>query len=395
MSPGYSEMVNPFKFSGIPQIVFGPGSLAELPSVIEKFGRSALIITGASSFAKKGQALLAKLESEGLTIHMSGIEGEPCPRNVDEITEKYFNKNINVIVAIGGGSAIDTGKAVSAMILSVEKVKDYLEGVGNKVHTGSKLPFIAVPTTSGTGSEATNNAVISEIGEKGFKKSLRHANFVPDYAIVDPELTLSCNPEITAASGMDAFSQLLESYLSVKASLFTDSLAVEALKCVSICLSEVYKDGHDLKARTGMAYAAMISGIALSNAGLGLVHGFASALGGFINIPHGIVCGTLMGAVNRRNVEMLCDADSSNVAFSKYVSAGKIFVRDNNKSDEYYARTFIDLIDELIATMKLPRLGKFGLEAGQIDKIIDSTSLKDNPVSLDKSDMRNILLSRI
>ncbi len=388
-------MVNPFKFSGIPQIEFGPGSIAELPSVIKKFGRSALIITGASSFAKKGQTLMAKLESEGLTVYRSGTEGEPSPGNIDAITEKYFNKDINVIVAIGGGSAIDTGKAVSAMILSGEKVKDYLEGVGNKIHKGSKLPFIAVPTTSGTGSEATNNAVISEIGERGFKKSLRHTNFVPDYAIVDPELTLSCNPEITAASGMDAFSQLLESYLSVKASLFTDSLAVEALKCISICLSSVYKDGHDLKARTGMAYAAMISGIALSNAGLGLVHGFASALGGFINIPHGIVCGTLMGAVNRRNVEMLCDGDSSNVAFTKYVSAGKIFVRDNNKSDEYYARTFIDHIDELIAIMKLPRLGKYGLESGQIDKIIDSTSLKDNPVSLDKSDMRNILLSRI
>jgi alcohol dehydrogenase class IV len=388
-------MVNPFKFSGIPQIEFGPGSIAELPSVIKKFGRSALIITGASSFAKKGQTLMAKLESEGLTVYRSGTEGEPSPGNIDAITEKYFNKDINVIVAIGGGSAIDTGKAVSAMILSGEKVKDYLEGVGNKIHKGSKLPFIAVPTTSGTGSEATNNAVISEIGERGFKKSLRHTNFVPDYAIVDPELTLSCNPEITAASGMDAFSQLLESYLSVKASLFTDSLAVEALKCISICLSSVYKDGNDLKARTGMAYAAMISGIALSNAGLGLVHGFASALGGFINIPHGIVCGTLMGAVNRRNVEMLCDGDSSNVAFAKYVSAGKIFVRDNNKSDEYYARTFIDHIDELIAIMKLPRLGKYGLESGQIDKIIDSTSLKDNPVSLDKSDMRNILLSRI
>jgi len=388
-------MVNPFKFSGIPQIEFGPGSIAELPSVIKKFGRSALIITGASSFAKKGQTLMAKLESEGLTVYRSGTEGEPSPGNIDAITEKYFNKDINVIVAIGGGSAIDTGKAVSAMILSGEKVKDYLEGVGNKIHKGSKSPFIAVPTTSGTGSEATNNAVISEIGERGFKKSLRHTNFVPDYAIVDPELTLSCNPEITAASGMDAFSQLLESYLSVKASLFTDSLAVEALKCISICLSRVYKDGHDLKARTGMAYAAMISGIALSNAGLGLVHGFASALGGFINIPHGIVCGTLMGAVNRRNVEMLCDGDSSNVAFTKYVSAGKIFVRDNNKSDEYYARTFIDHIDELIAIMKLPRLGKYGLESGQIDKIIDSTSLKDNPVSLDKSDMRNILLSRI
>ena len=390
-------MVSSFEFSGVPQIVFGPGSIVKLPSVIKKYGRSVLIITGASSFdsSVKGKALLTALESENLLIHRARIEKEPSPDNIDEITEKFFNKDINVIAAIGGGSAMDTGKAVSAMILSGEKVKDYLEGIGSKIHTGLKLPFIAIPTTSGTGSEATNNAVISEIGEKGFKRSLRHDNFVPDYAIVDPELILKCNPEITAASGMDAFSQLLESYLSVEASLFTDSLAVEALRCISICLPEVFNNGSDLKARTGMAYAAMISGITLSNAGLGLVHGFASALGGYMDIPHGIVCGTLMGAVNRRNVEMLCDYDNGNIAFRKYVTAGKIFISDNNRSAEYYAKKFVDYIDELIVTMNLPRLGKYGLKAGQIDKITGATRLKNNPVLLDKADLQNILLSRI
>jgi len=390
-------MVESFKFSRVPQIIFGPGTIAELPSIIKSFGSSVLIITGAKSFESgdKGKKLLNGLESENLIIHRAMIQKEPSPADVDKITQRYFNKNINVVVAIGGGSVLDTGKAVSAMILLAEGVKDYLEGVGSKVHTGIKLPFIAVPTTSGTGSETTNNAVISEIGEKGFKRSLRHTNFTPDYAIIDPELILKCDAEITAASGMDAFSQLLESYISDKASLFTDSLAVEGLRCISMYLLKAYKDGNDLEARTGMAYAAMVSGITLSNAGLGVVHGFASTLGGYIKIPHGIVCGTLMGIANRRNVEVLCYEGNNNITLDKYATIGKMFIKDTDKSNEYYARALVDHIEELITILKLPRLGYYGIKAEQADKIVDSTSLKNNPVLLARADLLNILLTRI
>lgn len=390
-------MVDPFKFSKVPQIIFGPGTIAELPSIIKNAGSSVLVITGAKSFeeSNKGKGLLTGLESENLAVHRARIQKEPSPADVDEITEKYFDKNINAVVAIGGGSVLDTGKAVSAMILSGERVKDYLEGVGNKEHSGIKLPFIAIPTTSGTGSETTNNAVISEVGEKGFKKSLRHTNFVPDYAIVDPELTLRCNADITAASGMDAFSQLLESYLSDKASIFTDSLAIEGLRCISMYLLRVYNDGNDLEARTGMAYAAMVSGITLSNAGLGVVHGFASSLGGYTKIPHGIVCGTLMGIANRKNVEILCTKDNSNIALNKYATAGKMFIKDTGKSDKYYAKVFVDYIEKLITVLKLPGLGNFGVRTEQVDKIVDSTSLKNNPVLLTREDLLDILLSRI
>jgi alcohol dehydrogenase class IV len=390
-------MVNQFRFSGTPRIIFGPGSLGELPAVIKTYGSPVLLITGASSFdaGEKGQAFFKNLEKEKLTIFRSRIEDEPSPSAIDALTEKYYGKNIRIVVAIGGGSAMDAGKAVAAMLINGGMVRDYLEGIGNIKPSGLKVPFIAVPTTSGTGSEGTNNAVISETGKDGFKKSLRHASYVPDYAIVDPELTLSCSPGITAASGMDAFSQLLESYLSVRASVFTDSLAADGLRCISTCLLEAYKNGDSLSARTGMSYAAMVSGITLSNAGLGLVHGFASVMGGFFEIPHGIVCGTLMGAVNRRNFEKLCAADKRNAAFAKYVNAGKIFINGSGKSDKYYAGKFIDHIDELTEAMKLPRLGKFGITARHIDKIVDSASLKDNPVVLDREDMRKILLSRI
>ncbi|UCH13735.1 MAG: iron-containing alcohol dehydrogenase [Bacteroidales bacterium] len=390
-------MVESFKSGKVPQIIFGKGTIAELPSIIKKAGRSVLVITGAKSFedSSKGKSLLAELESENLAVYRARVLKEPSPADVDKITDKYFNKNISIVVAIGGGSVLDTGKAVSAMILSGEKVKDYLEGVGNKIHSGIKLPFVAIPTTSGTGSETTNNAVISEVGQKGFKKSLRHANFVPDYAIVDPELTLKCNAAITAASGMDAFSQLLESYLSDKASIFTDSLAIEGLRCISMYLLRAYEDGNDIEARTGMAYAAMVSGITLSNAGLGVIHGFASSLGGYTQIPHGIACGTLMGIANRKNVEILCKKDNRNNALKKYATVGKLFINDTGKSDEYYARAFIYHIEKLVKILKIPGLGNFGVRADQVDKIVDKTGLKNNPVLLSREDLSDILLSRI
>lgn len=390
-------MVESFNFSRVPQIIFGAGKLKKLPLVIKSYGSTALIITGARSFESgvKGKELLSGLKNENLIIHRARIQNEPSPADVDKITRSYHNKNINVVVAIGGGSVMDTGKAVSAMILSGEGVKDYLEGVGTKLHSGIKLPFVAIPTTSGTGSETTNNAVISEIGDKGFKKSLRHNNFIPDYTIIDPELTLSCDPEITAASGMDAFSQLLESYLSDKANIITDSLAVEGLRCVSMYLLKAYKDGHDIEARAGMAYAAMVSGITLSNAGLGIVHGFASVLGAYSEIPHGIVCGTLMGTANRKNVEVLCKEGINNNTLNKYATAGKMFTEYTGKSNEYYARALTDHIEKLIITMKLPRLGYYGIKSEQADRIVDSTSLKNNPVSLSRADLMNIILSRI
>lgn len=389
--------MNSFTLSRIPQILFGPGTREELPAIIKKFGHTVLIITGASSFKSSdlGKKLLSKLENEKLEIYRVRIIKEPSPSDVDEIVQEYFHKNIDIVVAVGGGSTLDTGKAVSAMLPSGENLKDYLEGVGTKVHSGVKLPFIAMPTTSGTGSEATNNAVISEVGERGFKKSLRHNNFVPDYAIVDPQLTLSCPPEITAASGMDAFSQLLESYLSDRTSLFTDSLAIEGLRCIITSLLKACVDGKNLKARTDMAYAAMISGITLSNSGLGVVHGFASALGGYYDIPHGILCGTLMGIANRINVEVLVENGDNPVALGKYASVGKIFTDVTGRDDRYYAGVLVDYIEGLIKTLKLPRLGAFGIKTEQIDKLINATSIKNNPVLLDKEDLRDIILARI
>ena len=227
------------------------------------------------------------------------------PGLIDSVVRESSDKKYDLVVAIGGGSVIDAGKAISAMMYKTDSLTDFLEVVGHKEHPGTKLPFIAVPTTSGTGSEATKNSVISEVGKEGFKRSLRHDNIVPDIALVDPELTLSCSPEITAASGMDCFTQLTEAYISDKSNQYTDALAIEGLRSVKASLVKSYIDGGDIEARTGMSFAALTSGICLANAGLGVVHGFASSVGGMYNIPHGLVCGTLMAVSNKINVREL------------------------------------------------------------------------------------------
>ena len=248
---------------------------------------------------------------------------------------------------------------------------------------GPKLPFIAVPTTSGTGSEATKNAVISKIGKGGFKRSLRHDNFVPDIALVDPELTLNCPEDITAASGMDCFTQLTEAYLSDKSNEYTDALAIEGLKAIKTSLIRSYTNGEDIEARTGMSFAALTSGICLANAGLGVVHGFASSIGGMYNIPHGLICGTLMASSNEINVRELRKKATNPAALKKYALLGELFLDEKGKTDDYYIDGFIQYLYILANDLHLTKvLKKYGLKEKDVGIICSETEIKNNPVKL-------------
>jgi alcohol dehydrogenase class IV len=395
-------MIPPFNFARIPKIIFGIKKLNELYKITSRYGKTVLLVTGKHSLKKSGKwnDIISGFENETLNYLHYTITGEPSPALIDNAVAQFRNESIDVIVSIGGGSVIDTGKAISAMLTKEDSIKNYLEGVGNKIHDGRKIPFIAVPTTSGTGSEATKNAVISEIGPNGFKKSLRHDNFIPEVAIIDPGLMISCPPSISAACGMDAFTQLIEAYVSPQGNPMTDALGINAMKCVSQNLLSACSEGAlDINIRTPIAYASLISGITLANAGLGIIHGLASAIGGLFEIPHGVVCGTLLAAATKMNIKKLKDlGPKGKGGLKKYKDIGALLLNQTPSKKPKLEESCSILINTLEAwtkELKIERLNKYGILAKDVKKILNKTGLKNNPVKLSKNEVKQILLSRL
>jgi alcohol dehydrogenase class IV len=386
-------MIEPFQLARIPKINFKCGVISDLPKIARAYGKKIILVTGKSSFINSdyGRKLIDEFKKSGIYYSHITISGEPSPEVVDKAVNDLRNEEFNLVVGIGGGSVLDAGKAISAMMYKKESLLEFLEEVGDKEHPGSKIPYIAVPTTSGTGSEATKNAVISRTGVNGFKRSLRHDNLVPDIALIDPELTLNCPSEITAASGMDCFTQLTEAYLSIKSNKITDAIALEGIKAIKTSLVRSFKDGSNIEARTGMSLAALTSGICLANAGLGAVHGFATSIGGRYNIPHGIVCGTLMASANDLNVRILRKTNPASIAFQKYILLGKLFSDETGKSDDYYIDGFIQFLQNLTHELQLKGLKTYGLEENEIRNICAVTEMKNNPVKLSVDDLVEIV----
>lgn len=387
------KTIGPFDFTPPPQLHFGCGKISVLPAIAKGYGSRVLLITGKRSFdfSLYSNDLLEGLGAKRITIVRQPIDAEPSPAVIDAAVIAHASFDPDVVVAIGGGSVLDAAKAVAAMLPVKGSVKDYLEGVGTRVHPGVKVKLIAVPTTSGTGSEATKNAVLSETGEKGYKRSLRHNNFVPDAAILDPVLTLGCPPAITAATGMDAFTQLLESYLSTAANPITDALAQEGLRRVATSLPQAFHEGANPEPRTDMAMASYLSGITLANAGLGLVHGFASSIGGYFSIPHGVICSSLMSAANKVTVRKLRQEKMNEHALTKYATIGKMFSNEEKRSDEYYTDYLLEVIEMWQDQMKIPGLSPYGVTPAAYEKIVNSTDNKNNPVRLGKEEMVEVL----
>ncbi len=370
-----------FSFQTNPKLYFGEGSLFKLPFLLRDFGTNILLIT-TNSFVNTDfyQKLHNELKKEKIKISEYINTGEPSVDNVDMVVEEFSKENINVIVSIGGGSPIDLGKAISAMLPLRESILNYLEGVGNKKHPGYKVPFIAIPTTAGTGAEATKNAVISKIGANGFKKSLRHDNFMPDIAIVDPLLIMNCPLLISYSSGMDALTQLVELYLSTASNIYTDALCEKALNLFGKSFIKIISGNSSKEDYYNISFAAYISGITLTNAGLGAVHGFASVLGGYYEIPHGIVCAKLLLPTLEKTISKL---EKNSIYFSKYKKITELLSYEN--------KDLITYLYELKNLIILPDLKDFGIPEKDYEKIALETSCKNSPVKLEKEDLIQIL----
>jgi alcohol dehydrogenase len=391
-----------FSIAKLPRLEFGRGSINRLPEVVGLFGQRILIVTGEKSLQNSPvwHALREAFSGKGIEILQCRISDEPSPQLVDSIVAEYTNSRIDAVVGIGGGSALDAAKAISGLLKVKRSVMDYLEGVGPELaYEGPAVPFIAVPTTAGTGSEATKNAVLSVQGRDGFKKSFRHDKLVAEFAIVDPQLLVTCPKHVIAANGMDALTQLIESLVSLKANPFTDALAISGLRAARDGLLSWYEHGSEAtEAQAKMAYAALISGITLAQVGLGSVHGLASPLGAFYPIPHGIVCGTLVASATKTNIETMVAREPQNPALGKYATLGQVLCEKKFQKPEQAWKALIELLEQWTEQLKLPLLSHYGLSVDGLDHVVINSrgsSMKTNPIVLSDEEIKNLLLQRL
>lgn len=391
-----------FSVARLPRIEFGSGSIKKLPDILSSYGSRVLLVTGARSFISTDgwNCLLGELKQRSITWQHCTIAEEPSPGLIDELVKTFANDSFVAVAGIGGGSALDAAKAVAGLLKIQRSVMDYLEGVGPELtYQGPAVPFIAVPTTAGTGSEATKNAVLSVQGENGFKKSFRHDKLVAEYAIIDPDLLASCPPSVIAANGMDAMTQLLESYVSTKSNAFTDALAISGLQAARDALMPLYRQqGELIQHRERMAYAALLSGITLAQVGLGSVHGLASSLGAFYPIPHGVVCGTLVAAATQVNIEAMLSREPNNQALAKYLHVAEVLCEKRFIDPNTAFSALVDQLTQWTHELNLPRLSHYGLESINLNKVIAhcrGNSMKTNPIVLDDYEIHQLLLARL
>lgn len=388
-----------FFFASTPHIHFGPGIRRQLPKILASYGRRVLLVSGGASFdaSPMCQQLWQDLQAS-FELRRIRVSGEPSPQLVDQAVREHKDFAPHVVLAIGGGSAVDAGKAIAGLIMRGDSVMEYLEGVGKgQTYQGPSAPFVAVPTTAGTGGETSKNAVLSDIGPEGYKKSFRDEQLVARSILLDPELTLGCPPALTAACGMDAFTQLLESYVSTHANPMTDALALSGLGHIRDSLLAAVQDGENLQARSGMLYASAISGLTLANAGLGSVHGLASPLGAYFPIPHGVVCGTLLYEATRLNIALL-EKQKSHPSLEKYAEAGRVMLKDSQLNAQDACNGLLMLLSDWTERLSMPRLSDYGISHSDIPRIVASSrgnSMKTNPVVLSDEEIAGLVQARL
>lgn len=378
-----------FEFATAQRIVFGAGKLQELTVLAPAMGTRAAFITGSN--AERITPVFQALRQCGANPAAFSITSEPTTDRIATIAQQARAQGCDYVVAFGGGSVIDAGKAVAALLTNTGELMNYLEVIGKgEPLTYDPAPCIAIPTTAGTGAEVTRNAVLLSPEHK-VKVSMRHPKMLPTVALVDPELTLSMPPAVTASTGLDAFIQLLEAFVSIKANPLTDGICREGLCYVSRSLHRAYTHGHDLAARTDMALGSLFGGLALANAGLGAVHGFAGPIGGMFKAPHGMVCASLLPAVFEANVRALEERAAESPALEKYYEVAAL-VTDSRNAD---LEELLEWIKETCMQMHVPGLSDFGITESDIPAIVEkgkqASSMKGNPVPLRDEELAVIL----
>ncbi len=371
-----------FEFATATRIVFGAGKLREVGPVAREMGRRALVVMGSS--VERAKPLLAALDGQGVGhIHFS-VTGEPTVDLVRQGIGTAQLQECDLVIGVGGGSVIDTGKAVAALLANGGDLLYYLEVIGKgKALTKNSAPFIAIPTTAGTGAEVTRNAVI-ESPEHKVKVSLRSPLMLPRVALVDPELTYGLPREVTASAGLDALTQLIEVFVSIKANPMTDALCREGIPRVARSLRRAYENGHDAAAREDMALAAMFSGMGLANAGLGAVHGFAAPVGGMFHAPHGAVCAALLPHVMEANLRALRARQPGSDTLGRF-----------EEINSFFSGGAIAWIKDTCRMMKIAPLSSYGVTQKDFPVLIEkagaSNSMKGNPVGLTAEELGKIL----
>jgi len=357
----------------------------ELPDVAAAFGRRVLIVTGRDRLRHAG--LIAMLEGKGLICTLFQVAGEPSIELVRDGAALMRSASAESVISIGGGSAIDAGKAIAAIAANPGDVLDYIEVIGRALpFEKTPLPFVAVPTTAGTGSEVTRNAVLGS-KEHGVKASLRSASMLARVAIVDPDLTLGMPAAVTASTGLDALTQLIEPFVSIRANPLTDALCRDALPKIARALPRAWENGDNGEARAAMSYSSLLSGLALANAGLGVVHGFAAAIGGMFDAPHGCICAAILPHGIAANLRALRQRAPESAALERYHEAARLTTGESRASAEDLVRWVASLTQHL----RIPGLSAWGIAAGDIAPIVEraarASSMKANPLPLTDSEL--------
>ena len=382
-----------FEFATATKIVFGPGTLRESGAIAKEFGNRALVVIGREP--RRAERLKEFLRGAGVATELFSVAGEPDIETVSAATNLARDRRCDVVIAFGGGSSVDAGKAVAAMLANEGELLDYLEIVGRgKTLTEVSAPFIAIPTTAGTGAEVTRNAVIAS-PEHRVKVSLRSPLMLAKVALVDPELTFDLPPHITASTGLDALTQLIEPYVCSRANPMTDALCREGIHRVARSLRRAHQNGHDAAAREDMSVASLFSGLALANAGLGAVHGFAGPIGGIFPAPHGAICAALLPHVMAANLRALRRNSTATDSIRRYADVARWLTSNENATPDDGVRWVSELVNEL----HIPRLGTYGISkehaADLTAAAARSSSMKANPIVLEPAELTDILLSAL